>query len=270
MYYIWANFAQSTLVDAIDDAQTHIQVASASKFPQPGDVTEKFTIVVGDPADVYEIMLVTAVMDDEFEVVRGYDQTTPQAFDVDALVVHQPTAEAYRWMSRAALDFNRKFIGSVTVAPSVDSNGDPLMAGAFYFNTAQGRYYSWDGASWSSPDTLPIAQGTQRTIEETDYLLKASDNMATLRFTNDSAITVTVPEDILNPMQSDLFQAGNGVITVVGSGGAVLESPFDRDLKHRSTAGRGMTVNVWMDDNPDGTHAHYWVRGETAPTPGAV
>ena len=273
MFYIWSNFATSTLAAAIDPTQTVIQLVNASKFPQPAEVGEKFIITVGDEPLNPEIMLCTSRSGGLLTVVRGYDQTMAKGWAGGSMVKHGPTAEAFRWLSRAALDFNRRFIGFAPVEPSTDGNGDPLLPGAFYYNTVSAAYRSWDGHQWVDSTSLPIITvppGQQVNVPGTTYTISTADAVKTLRFTSDLPVLVTVPGNIATVMQTDLFQGGNGIITVQGDGSSTLESPNDRDLKHRSTAGRGMTMNLWMDENVDGAHAHWWVRGETQITEGAT
>lgn len=45
--------------------------------------------------------------------------------------------------------FDDRYLGSKAVAPSVDNDGDALIAGALYFDTATSAMYVYDGATWS-------------------------------------------------------------------------------------------------------------------------
>lgn len=47
-------------------------------------------------------------------------------------------------------DFNTKYLGEKASDPVVDNNGDPLVAGALYFNSAINSMRVYDGAIWSS------------------------------------------------------------------------------------------------------------------------
>lgn len=46
--------------------------------------------------------------------------------------------------------FNTLWLGAQGADPSVDNNGDPLLAGAQYFNTAVARVKYFDGAAWKT------------------------------------------------------------------------------------------------------------------------
>lgn len=58
-------------------------------------------------------------------------------------------AEAARDATLAALDsFDDRYLGQKANGPSVDNDGNTLLAGALYFNTTTNEMKVWDGAQW--------------------------------------------------------------------------------------------------------------------------
>lgn len=59
-------------------------------------------------------------------------------------------ALSYKNSAKASLDaVNAQWLGSYAVRPTVDGSGNPLTASALGYNTAIGRFESYDGASWN-------------------------------------------------------------------------------------------------------------------------
>lgn len=45
-------------------------------------------------------------------------------------------------------DFNKRYLGAAATDPTTDLNGNPLQAGALYFNTALGAMREYNGSAW--------------------------------------------------------------------------------------------------------------------------
>jgi len=61
----------------------------------------------------------------------------------------QTAAEAARDSALAAFDnFDDKYLGEKAADPTVDNDGDPLVAGALYFNTTDDAMKVYNGTSW--------------------------------------------------------------------------------------------------------------------------
>jgi hypothetical protein len=59
------------------------------------------------------------------------------------------TAAAGRDATLAALDsFDDRYLGAKESPPAVDNDGDPLMAGALYYDTTEQAIKLWTGAAW--------------------------------------------------------------------------------------------------------------------------
>jgi hypothetical protein len=60
-------------------------------------------------------------------------------------------------------EIQRIYLGAFAVAPTTDLEGDPLQAGAQYFNTVSDTVFTWDGASWVSNQDLAVDVPTNLT-----------------------------------------------------------------------------------------------------------
>ena len=47
-------------------------------------------------------------------------------------------------------DFDERYLGAKSVAPTVDNQGNPLQEGALYWNSVTDALYVWDGAMWAA------------------------------------------------------------------------------------------------------------------------
>lgn len=48
--------------------------------------------------------------------------------------------------------FDDRFLGAKSSAPTLDNDGDALVAGALYFDTTAGAMYVWNGSAWQSTE----------------------------------------------------------------------------------------------------------------------
>jgi polygalacturonase len=51
-------------------------------------------------------------------------------------------------------DFDERYLGAKSVAPTVDNEGDPLQVGALYWNSSLNNLWAWNGTSW-----MPVVEG---------------------------------------------------------------------------------------------------------------
>ncbi len=76
-------------------------------------------------------------------------------------------AEAARDSALAAFDnFDDKYLGEKASDPTVDNDGDPLAAGALYFNTTDDAMKVYNGTSW-----------VESYVDGTSFVAKAGDTM---------------------------------------------------------------------------------------------
>ena len=138
----------------------------------------------------------------------------------DTAGAHATSAAA----SFASLD--ARYLGAAGVDPTTDNNGNPLQAGACYFNIVIGRLKVWNAATSAWELGYAISG---------DYVLKASMLWAT----KTSAYTA-VPGDLIDANTT----AGSFAITLPGTG-IVVGSPV-------AVRGRGWETNAITIDPPAG------------------
>ena len=116
--------------------------------------------------------------------------------------------------------FDDRYLGSYASNPTTDNDGDPLVAGALYFNSTDNEMRVYDGAQW-----IAASAASQTTFTLFEYTATASqttfsgtdDNGATLAYTA-PFIIVAMNGVILDP--SD-YTATNGTSVVLASGAAL-------------------------------------------------
>lgn len=94
-------------------------------------------------------------------------------------------ANAARDAALDALDsFDDRYLGAKATEPTLDNDGNALVAGALFFDTTAGAMKLYTGSSWvaayvSGSDFLPLTGGTLTgnvTLENTSFTFKADSN----------------------------------------------------------------------------------------------
>jgi len=115
--------------------------------------------------------------------------------------------------------------------------------------------YIYDGAEWQSQKIVVYAEltGTAHTLDGS-YIGK------TIPFTNASAITLTLPNDLYAGFQCRVIQAGAGQVTFTAASGATRRnrSSFTK------TAGQYALCNLEVISNSGGAAAEYLLSGDGA------
>lgn len=78
-------------------------------------------------------------------------------------------AQTYRDQAQAALtsvetifdNFDDRFLGTKASDPTVDNDGDPLVAGAVYYNSTDDEVRFYNGATWDSPEAQAATSASQ-------------------------------------------------------------------------------------------------------------
>jgi len=70
--------------------------------------------------------------------------------------------------------FDDRYLGSKSVAPSADNDGNTLLVGAIYWNTVTENLYFWNGSAWESPVLEAATSATSAATSETNAALSAS------------------------------------------------------------------------------------------------
>ena len=151
--------------------------------------------------------------------------------------------------------FDDRYLGTKTSDPTVDNDGNALVAGALYFNSTANEMRVYDGGSWiaaSSAGGVSLLMYEYTATAGQTTFSGADDNANTLSYTLDNII-VTLNGVILDP--SD-YTATNGTSIVLGAGAALndelnvvsFKSFTVADMVSATNGGTfGNTVN-WVDN----------------------
>lgn len=125
---------------------------------------------------------------------------------------------------------------------TVQINAIPLPAQSLMvFNTDVNLYYYY---STSSNAWMPVNVGSVVRVAGTTYTLSESDNGRIVDFIANTAITLTIPHALPVGFQVSITQAGTGQISLVGSGGMIVNNRWGGSR----TAGRWSKVGIEVRD----------------------
>lgn len=121
----------------------------------------------------------------------------------------------------SALDnFDDRYLGAKANDPTTDNDGDPLVAGALYFNTVSAVMRTYDGSDW-----IDAVSASQNSVKTYEYVATAGQttfsgadaNTETLAYT-EGLIEVQINGLVLRP--GDDYTATNGTSVVLSSAAA--------------------------------------------------
>ena len=189
------------------------------------------------------------------------------ASSATAAASSETNAAASAASAATALDnFDDRYLGSKTGAsnPTVDNDGDALVAGALYFNATANEMRVYDGANWiaatSAGNVSLILYEYTATSGQTTFS-GSDDNSATLSYTVDN-LQVVMNGVVLDPAD---FTATNGTSVVLDSAATLgdqiniyaFKSFTTADMVSKTSGGTfsgavgfsgGITGDVTIDD----------------------
>jgi hypothetical protein len=144
---------------------------------------------------------------------------TAASGSASAAATSESNAAASAAAAAATLDnFDDRYLGVKTTDPTVDNDGDPLVAGALYYNSTDGVMKVYDGGTW-----IAASAASQAIMVEYEYTATAGqttftgadDNALTLSYTAGSII-VTLNGVVLDASDYTATN-GNSVVLAVGA-----------------------------------------------------
>lgn len=104
---------------------------------------------------------------------------------VDAVAGSATAAQAAQAAAEAAYDsFDDRYLGPKASAPTLDNDGNALLTGALYFNTAVNKMYVYNGSAW---------QEQVGTVSVTRWKKTAAGGETSLSGNDDTAISLSYP-----------------------------------------------------------------------------
>ena len=138
----------------------------------------------------------------------------------------QTAAETARDQTLTAYDnFDDRYLGAKSSAPSVDNDGNTLLVGALYFNTATNEMKVWDGSAWlNAYASLSGALLATNNLSDLNNTATARTNLGVTIGVNVQAYDAQLA-DIAGLTPSDNnFIVGNGTNFVTESGSTARTS----------------------------------------------
>ncbi len=144
---------------------------------------------------------------------------TAASGSASAAATSESNAASSAAAAAATLDnFDDRYLGVKTADPTVDNDGDPLVAGALYYNSTDGVMKVYDGGTW-----IAASAASQAIMVEYEYTATAGqttftgadDNALTLSYTAGSII-VTLNGVVLDASDYTATN-GNSVVLAVGA-----------------------------------------------------
>lgn len=136
--------------------------AVANNASNINTVVANLAPIISVAAVVTDVQTVAANITD-IQNAEGYAQDAEDARD-DAIAA-QAAAEAALASTLAAFDsFDDRYLGTKTVDPTLDNDGNPLVAGAIYFNSIDAAMKVYTGSIWVAAY-----------VSGTDFLAKANN-----------------------------------------------------------------------------------------------
>ena len=115
-------------------------------------VANEITLASSYPAGT----LIASVLNDETDVAAAAAAASDSASSAEGFA--QAASDLYD-------DFDRRYLGPKSTAPSVDNEGNPLVTGAIYFNTSGGSMFVWEGTAWTNISPILPDFGTAALVD---------------------------------------------------------------------------------------------------------
>ena len=169
----------------------------------------------------------------------------------------QTAAEAARDSALAALDsFDDRYLGSKSSAPTLDNDGNALVAGALYFDSTSNAMKVYDGSQWlNAYASLSGALIANQNLSDLDNAATARTNLGL------GTAATTDSSDYATAAQADQTVAltGAGATTISGTypNFTITSTDTNTDTNTEYTAGSGITLTgtVFSNSAPDQTVA---------------
>jgi len=94
-----------------------------------------------------------------------------------AVAADAASAAASAAAAAASYDsFDDRYLGAKASAPSTDNDGNALLTGAIYFNTAATKFYAWNGSSWQELTSTITVSRWKKTMSGGETTLSGTDD----------------------------------------------------------------------------------------------
>jgi hypothetical protein len=129
--------------------------------------------------------------------------------------------------------FDDRYLGAKSSAPSTDNDGDALLTGALYYNTAVNQLYIWDGTQWDDAAFSVSGSVTSFNTRTGAVTLSSADVTTALGFT---------------PVQTETDPVVGAITGIVKANGAGTISAAVSGTDYLAPAAIGVTVQGYDAD----------------------
>lgn len=154
------------------------------------------------------------------DIQNAEENADAAAASASAAAASESSAASSAAAAAAALDsFDDRYLGAKSTAPTVDNDGNALVSGALYYDTAEGSMFVYDGAQWiqasAAAQAILVVYKFTATAGQTTFT-GTDDGGLTLGYTVGSAI-VTVNGTVMEVGTDVTASSGSSVVLAVAA-----------------------------------------------------
>lgn len=191
------NIANVNTVAGISANVTTVAGISAAVTAVAGDATDIGTVAAS-------IADINTAASNIAAIIAAPTEAAAAAASASAASASQTAAAASAAAAAASYDtFDDRYLGSKTADPTLDNDGNALVAGALYFNSVANEMRVYDGATW-------IAASSAGGASLLNYNYTATAGQTTFSGADDNAAT-------LSYVQQNLIVTLNGIVLEDGT-----------------------------------------------------
>jgi hypothetical protein len=170
--------------------------------------------------------------------------------------------------------FDDRYLGSKSSAPTVDNDGNALLTGALYWNTAVNTLYVWTGSTWTQAAFTAsgfASTGSSNTFTANQIVSVTDNTNAALRITQLGTGNALLVEDSTNPDATPfVINADGRVITGSNTAYISLGATPNFQLNGTGVGDSAFAINSWRNSAASGAlvalnHSKSGVVGTFAP-----
>ena len=147
------------------------------------------------------------VLEDKFTVIKEQITLSEQnleAMKLDADTAYNTFIARANQVDLALADFNKTFLGTKAVDPTVNNSSGPLVEGNFYFNSTVNTVRFYTGSKWISPQTIAIS-AMETAVEKAD--IATAQAAAALQHSSDALSSKNQAETYATSAQNSATSA---------------------------------------------------------------
>lgn len=205
------NIANVNTVGGISSNVTTVAGVAANVTTVAG-IAANVTTVAGISADVTAVAGVAANVTTVAANIVDIQNAEENA---DAAIAAQAAAESARDATLAAFDsFDDRYLGSKTSDPTLDNDGNALVAGALYFNSTDGVMKVYTGSAWvAAYASLSGALLVANNLSDLASAVSARSNLGLGSIATQAASSVTITGGSVNGTTIGASTAAAGTFT---------------------------------------------------------